>query len=311
MTKSIVLITGGTGTFGQAFAQRCLDLGVSEIRIFSRDEKKQYEMKQKYPNMKFYIGDIRDKKSIDNAMQGVNYVFHAAAMKQIPSCEQYPLEAIKTNVLGSENVLASAIEHKVNKIICLSTDKTVYPISTMGTTKLLMEKLALTKAKEQSETQICITRFCNLISSNGSVVPLFLNQIKNNQPLTITNPSMTRFMMSLQDAIDLVEYVMKEGKNGEIYMKNAQPCQIGDLAKCICKYAGASSDYPVIFTGTRPGEKTHETLLTLEEAENAYCDKNYVIITNNHLDSVTPYKLIVPSLMNETEILTLLQSMEK
>ena len=213
--NSTILITGGTGTFGSAFLEYCIKQNAKEIRIFSRDEKKQYELKQKYLDnfkVKFYIGDVRDIESLNRAMLNVDYVFHAAAMKQVPSCEQHPMEAVKTNIIGSENVLNSAIKNNVKKVVLLSTDKAVYPTSAMGMTKAYMEKIALQKSREQSGTEICITRFCNLISSNGSVVPLFINQIKNNQPLTITDPFMSRYFMSLQQAIELVEKAFIEGK---------------------------------------------------------------------------------------------------
>lgn len=311
MKNSIILITGGTGTFGQAFAQRCLEKGAAEIRIFSRDEKKQYEMKQRYPNFKFYIGDIRDKNAIEAAMEGVDYVFHTAAMKQIPSCEQYPLEAIKTNLLGSNNVIDAAIKCKVKKIVCLSTDKAVNPISTMGLTKALMEKLALAKAKESKDTIICITRFCNLIASNGSVVPLFLNQIKNQQPLTITDPHMTRFMMSLQEAMDLVEKALIEGNNGEIYIKLTKPLLIQDLITSICKFTNTTNNYPINIIGARPGERQHESLLTLEEANHAFCYNDYIVINSQYNNLNTTYSSDTMELMNENEILSLFHSIKE
>lgn len=282
MENAIILITGGTGTFGAAFTEYCLNLPIKEIRIFSRDEKKQYEMNTNYNNskLKFYIGDIRDKHSLDAAMIDVDYVFHAAAMKQVPTCEQYPLEAFKTNVLGSVNVLESAIEHNVKKVVCLSTDKAVYPTSTMGLTKSLMEKIALQKSKEQNTTQICITRFCNLIASNGSVVPLFINQIKNNKPISITDPTMTRFFMSVQEAIDLVYYAFTSGTNGEIIVKYCHPCEIRALAQGVCEYMGKTI-YPITIIGGRPGEKKHEMLITNEEYDNALLVNNDYIIINN------------------------------
>lgn len=315
MKNSVILITGGTGTFGSAFLNRCLQKEVAEIRIFSRDEKKQYDMIQKYklyPNVKFYIGDVKDKASVDNAMRNVDYVFHAAAMKQVPICENYPLEAIKTNILGSDNVLTSAIEHNVKKVICLSTDKAVYPISTMGTTKLCMEKIALAKAQMQTNTSIVITRFCNLIASSGSVVPLFLNQIKNNEPLTITNPNMTRFMISLQEAMDLVEKAFINGNSGEIYIKYTKPLLIKDLATSICKFAGAANNYPINIIGIRSGEREHESLLTMEEVNHATYLDNYIIINSkNNAYLNIAYSSNNIELMNESEILSLLQSMEE
>lgn len=312
--NAVILITGGTGTFGSAFLDRCLQQKAAEIRILSRDEKKQYDMMQKYklhPNIKFYIGDIRDKASVDNVMKNVDYVFHAAAMKQVPICENFPLEAIKTNILGSENVLTSAIEHDVKKVICLSTDKAVYPISTMGTTKLCMEKIALAKSKMQTNTTIVITRFCNLIASNGSVVPLFLNQIKNQQPLTITDPRMTRFMMSLQEAMDLVEKALVEGNNGEIYIKLTKPLLIQDLITSICKFTNTTNDYPINIIGARPGERQHESLLTFEEAKHAFCYNDYIVINSQYNNLNTTYSSDVMELMNENEILSLLHSIQE
>lgn len=287
MHNSIILITGGTGTFGKAFLNKILTYNPKEIRIFSRDETKQYIMMQEfccYPNVKFYIGDVRDKNRVDEVMQNVDYVFHAAAMKQIPICELNPQEAIKTNVIGSNNVLDSAIEHKVKKIVCLSTDKAVYPISTMGTTKLCMEKLALQKAKEQSNTEICVTRFCNLISSNGSVVPLFMNQIKNNQPLTITNPDMTRFFMTINEAVELIEFAFKLGEHGKIYIKNSNACSLMDLAKGVCLYMGKDETYPIKIIGVRQGEKMHELLVTDEEMARLKSKNGYLEITNTKTD---------------------------
>ena len=282
MENTIVLITGGTGTFGKAFIDKCLQLNAKEIRVFSRDEKKQYEMKYKYnnPKLSFFIGDIRDKSSLDKAMKNVDYVFHAAAMKQVPTCETYPEEAIKTNVHGSLNVLNSAIEHKVKKVVCLSTDKAVYPISTMGLTKSLMEKIALAKSKEDHSTTICVTRFCNLIVSNGSAVPLFMNQIENNQPLTVTDPNMTRFFMSTKNAIDLVYYAFKNGENGDIFIQHEQPCKIGDLAQAVRVYMNCPN-HPIQYIGARKGEKLHEKLITDEEFQRAICENNYIVIKNN------------------------------
>lgn len=313
MKNSVVLITGGTGTFGSAFLNRCIKNKAAEIRILSRDEKKQYDMMQKYKNysnIKFYIGDIRDKKSVDDAMRGVDYVFHAAAMKQIPSCEKYPLEAVKTNILGSENVLSSAIEHNVKKVVCLSTDKAVYPISTMGTTKLCMEKIALSKAKEQTKTAICITRFCNLIASNGSVVPLFINQIKENKPLTITDPNMTRFMMSISEAMDLVEEALINGKNGEIYIKYTKPLKIGDLATAVCHLMKVDN-YPIQIIGSRVGERQYEALLTEEESHYAKYIDNYIIITSNSNNLNIDYSSNNIECLDLNEILSLLYSLEE
>lgn len=278
---STILITGGTGTFGQAFLQHCLDSGAKEIRILSRDEKKQYDLMQQYPNqnVKFYLGDIRDKKSIERAMQKVDYVFHAAAMKQIPACESFPLEAVKTNVLGSENVLNTAIENKVKKVVCLSTDKAVYPISTMGLTKSLMEKIALAKAAEQTITEIYITRFSNLLISNGSVVPLFIKLAKNKQPLTVTNPEMTRFFIGIEEAMDLVEWAFYSGQNGEIITKASKSIRLGDLAEAIGQLYDTESNIKII--GARPGERQHESLISVEEASIARMVNDYIVLSSN------------------------------
>lgn len=280
LCNATVLITGGTGTFGSAFLDRCLERGVAEVRIFSRDEKKQYDMAQKYhgKNVKFCIGDIRERHTLDKAMNGVDYVFHAAAMKQVPSCEQFPMEAFKTNVIGSNNVLESAIEHGVKKVICLSTDKAVNPVSTMGLTKALMEKCALQKSREQNKTEICITRFCNLMVSNGSVVPLFMRQAMNHRSLTITDPEMTRYMMSMADAIDVVEKALCIGCNGEIFIRKARACKIGDLAKAVYKTLGMPEDSPVEIIGTRPGERKHESLLADHEVFNAIEYGEYIVV---------------------------------
>ena len=291
LKDSIILITGGTGTFGSAFIERCLKYFPKEIRIFSRGEKKQYDLKQKYnniSNIKFYIGDIRDKSSVDKVMKNVDYVFHAAAMKHVPICEENPIEAIKINIIGSNNILDSAIEHQVKKVICLSTDKAVYPSSLMGITKAGMEKVALSKAKEQNNTQIVITRFCNLLISNGSVVPLFIDQIKNNKPLTITNPNMTRFFMTLNDALDLIEEALFEGKNGDIYVKKASSCSIKFLTDSIKELLNVQN-YPEKILGERPGEKTHEYLITKEELPFCSIKNNYFIISQNIKNNIDDY----------------------
>lgn len=310
MQNSIILITGGTGTFGRAFLKRILTYSPREIRIFSRDEAKHYVMMQefkKYNNIKFIIGDIRDKSTVDAAMKNVNYVFHAAAMKQVPICELNPIEAMKTNIQGSDNVLTSAITHGVKKIVCLSTDKAVYPISTMGATKLCMEKLALQKAMNQNETKICITRFCNLISSNGSVVPLFINQIQNNLPLTVTNPDMVRFIMSVNDAIDLVEFAFKYGEHGKIYIKNSSPCILSDLIQAIKIYMKVDDNYPVIIIGSRPGEKQIELLFTNEEAQCLEITNSYIAISNIYTNNNFQYN----NYLTITDIVNMLQEMEE
>ena len=283
LAGSKILITGGTGTFGSAFLDKALAAGVEEVRIFSRDEKKQYDMAQRYrkhDNVRFLLGDIRDRRSIDSAMQGVDYVFHAAAMKQVPSCEQFPLEAIKTNINGSDNVLSLAIQKRVKKVVCLSTDKAVYPTSAMGMTKAYMEKLAMQKAADQNRTEICVTRFGNLVASRGSAVPLFIEQVQNGMPITITNPEMTRFMMTVREATDLVEQAFMIGENGDLLVKRSKACTTGDLAKAVCRYLNLPADYQTEIIGIRPGEKMHEALLTEEEAYLARMKGDYMVVSH-------------------------------
>jgi len=262
-----LLITGGTGSFGNAVLERFLNTEVKEIRIFSRDEKKQDDMRirLKSDKVKFYIGDVRDYESVDSALKGVDYIFHAAALKQVPSCEFYPMEAVKTNVLGTENVLNAALNNKVKKVIVLSTDKAVYPINAMGTSKAMMEKLMVAKSRTVDEhiTILCGTRYGNVIASRGSVIPLFINQIKSGQPLTVTDSNMTRFMMSLDSAVDLVLYAFKHAQQGDMFVKKAPACTIGDLALAIKELFNAKNEIKII--GTRHGEKLFETLLTREE----------------------------------------------
>ena len=262
-----LLITGGTGSFGNAVLERFLNTEVKEIRIFSRDEKKQDDMRIRLKNdkVKFYIGDVRDYESVDSALKGVDYIFHAAALKQVPSCEFYPLEAVKTNILGTENVLNAALNNKVKKVIVLSTDKAVYPINAMGTSKAMMEKLMVAKSRTVDEhiTILCSTRYGNVIASRGSVIPLFINQIKSGQPLTVTDSNMTRFMMSLDSAVDLVLYAFKHARQGDMFVKKAPACTIGDLALAIKELFKAKNEIKII--GTRHGEKLFETLLTREE----------------------------------------------
>ena len=266
-TSTTLLITGGTGSFGNAVLKRFLDTDIFEIRIFSRDEKKQDDMRRLYNNekIKFYIGDVRDRRSIDFAMNGVDYVFHAAALKQVPSCEFFPMEAVRTNVLGTENVLDSAEEHGVEKVICLSTDKAVYPINAMGISKAMMEKVMMAKARSASKgrTVICGTRYGNVMASRGSVIPLFIDQIHSGKPLTITDPNMTRFLMTLEDAVDLVLYAFEHAVPGDIFVQKAPASTIADLAQAIKEVFGADNEVRVI--GTRHGEKLYETLLTREE----------------------------------------------
>lgn len=274
----VLLITGGTGSFGTAVLRNFLNYGLKEIRIFSRDEKKQEDMRQFYKNstLKFYIGDVRDKQSVDSAMIGTDYVFHAAALKQVPSCEFYPLQAVQTNILGTSNVLLSAIEHKVKKVICLSTDKAVYPINAMGMSKALMEKTFIAAARQATEsgTLICGTRYGNVMASRGSVIPLFIEQIRNGKPITITDPNMTRFMMSLDQAVDLVVFAFKNGKSGDIFVQKSPATNVITLAEAIKKTLN-KPEHVVKVIGTRHGEKLYETLLTREEMVRAIDMKDY------------------------------------
>lgn len=308
-----VLITGGTGTFGNAFLDKCIEDGAKEVRIFSRDEKKQYDMAQRYRahNVRFFLGDIRDKRTIDAAMTGVDYVFHAAAMKQVPSCEMFPIEAVKTNITGSDNLLSSAIGKRVKKVVCLSTDKAVYPTSAMGMTKAYMEKLAIQKANEQDRTKICVTRFGNLVASRGSAVPLFIEQVQNGMPITITDPDMTRFLMTVHEAVDLVAKAFSLGENGELLVKKSSACTTGDLAKAVCKFLNLPADYPTEIIGIRPGEKMHEALLTEEEAEMAVVKGDYIVVSRKR-DTVgrldAQYKSDLAPRMTEEQVLNLIRS---
>ncbi len=261
----ILLITGGTGSFGNAVMKRFLNTEIKEIRIFSRDEKKQDDMRKLYKSdkLKFYIGDVRDTSSIKNAMYNVDYVFHAAALKQVPSCEFFPLEAVKTNVIGTDNVLTAAIEAGVKKVICLSTDKAAYPINAMGISKAMMEKVFVAKAKTVSNTVICGTRYGNVMASRGSVIPLFVDQIRKKADLTVTNPYMTRFLMSLDEAVELVIFAFKNGQAGDIMVQKSPASTVGDLAEAVKELFDSQSKIKII--GTRHGEKLYETLLTKEE----------------------------------------------
>ncbi len=268
----ILLITGGTGSFGNKVLEMFLDSDLKEIRIFSRDEKKQDDMRKKYnnPKLKFYIGDVRDRSTIDVAMENVDYIFHAAALKQVPSCEFFPIEATKTNVFGSNNVLESAIQHGVKKIVCLSTDKAAYPINAMGMSKALMEKTIIAKARmlgEHSNTIICLTRYGNVMGSRGSVIPLFYKLIKKGKPLTITDPDMTRYMMTLEDAVKLVMYAFENGQQGDLFVQKAPGATIKTLADAVKKYKNSDAEIKII--GTRHGEKDHEVLVTREEMTKA------------------------------------------
>ncbi|MBP3559728.1 MAG: polysaccharide biosynthesis protein [Clostridia bacterium] len=270
-----LLITGGTGSFGNAVLNRFLNTDIGEIRVFSRDEKKQDDMRHEFQakmpevaeKIKFYIGDVRDLQSVKNAMHGVDYIFHAAALKQVPSCEFFPMEAVRTNVIGTDNVLTAAIEEGVKSVICLSTDKAAYPVNAMGITKALEERVAVAKSRNTSTTKICCTRYGNVMCSRGSVIPLWIDQIRAGNPITITEPSMTRFVMSLDEAVDLVLFAFENGVNGDILVQKAPACTIEVLAKAVTSLFGPDTEIKVI--GIRHGEKLYETLLTNEECANA------------------------------------------
>ena len=270
-----LLITGGTGSFGNAVLNRFLNTDIGEIRVFSRDEKKQDDMRHEFQakmpqvaeKIKFYIGDVRDLQSVKNAMHGVDYIFHAAALKQVPSCEFFPMEAVRTNVIGTDNVLTAAIEEGVKSVICLSTDKAAYPVNAMGITKALEERVAVAKSRNTTTTKICCTRYGNVMCSRGSVIPLWIDQIRAGNPITITEPSMTRFVMSLDEAVDLVLFAFENGVNGDILVQKAPACTIEVLAKAVTSLFGPDTEIKVI--GIRHGEKLYETLLTNEECANA------------------------------------------
>jgi UDP-N-acetylglucosamine 4,6-dehydratase len=268
--NKILLITGGTGSFGNAVLRRFLDSDLKEIRIFSRDEKKQDDLRKQYnnPKLKFYIGDVRDYQSVLNAVRGVDFIFHAAALKQVPSCEFHPMEAVKTNVIGTENVLEAAINCGVSRVVVLSTDKAVYPINAMGISKAMMEKIAVAKSRSSNETVINVTRYGNVMCSRGSVIPLFTNQIRSGQAITITDPAMTRFMMTLDDAVNLVMFAFENGGSGEIFVQKAPAATIEVLANALVKILGVPN-HPINIIGTRHGEKLFEALLTREELVSA------------------------------------------
>lgn len=286
-TNKTLLITGGTGSFGNAVLRRFLKTDIREIRIFSRDEKKQDDMRKRFNDekLKFYIGDVRDPQSISNAMRGVDYVFHAAALKQVPSCEFYPLEAVKTNVLGTENVLESAILHGVSRVVCLSTDKAVYPINAMGISKALMEKVIVAKSRnlEGTNTVISGTRYGNVMASRGSVIPLFIRQVIENTPITLTDPSMTRFMMTLDDAVDLVLHAFENGTNGDIFVQKAPAATIEVLTQAILEMIG-KPEHQVNIIGTRHGEKLFEALCSREEMFVAQDQGDYYRIPADNRD---------------------------
>lgn len=266
--NKVLLITGGTGSFGNAVLKRFLNSDIKEIRIFSRDEKKQDDMRHQLqnPKVKFYIGDVRDKRSVDGVMMGVDYVFHAAALKQVPSCEFFPMQAVRTNIIGTENVLDSAVQHEVKNVVVLSTDKAAYPINAMGISKAMMEKVAIAKGRQlgkDSQTTICCTRYGNVMASRGSVIPLWVEQIKAGNPITITDPKMTRYMMTLHDAVDLVLYAFEHGRNGDLFVQKAPASTLIVLAEALKELYNANNEVKVI--GTRHGEKLYETLVTREE----------------------------------------------
>ena len=271
-----LMITGGTGSFGNAVLNRFLKTDIGEIRIFSRDEKKQDDMRHEFQakmpevaeKISFYIGDVRDLQSVKNAMHGVDYIFHAAALKQVPSCEFFPIEAVKTNVLGTENVLTAAIEAGVKNVVCLSTDKAAYPVNAMGTSKAMMEKVIVAKSRTTKETKICCTRYGNVMCSRGSVIPLWIDQIRNGNPITLTEPTMTRFIMSLDEAVDLVLFAFENGESGDILVQKAPACTIQTQAEAVCELFGGNKD-DIKVIGIRHGEKMYETLLTNEECAHA------------------------------------------
>ena len=323
-----LLITGGTGSFGNAVLNRFLDTDIGEIRIFSRDEKKQDDMRHeyqaKYPEasnkIKFYIGDVRDIQSVKNAMHGVDYIFHAAALKQVPSCEFFPIEAVKTNVLGTENVLTAAIEAGVKKVICLSTDKAAYPVNAMGTSKAMMEKVIVAKSRTVSpeKTSICCTRYGNVMCSRGSVIPLWIEQIKNGHPITVTEPTMTRFIMSLEEAVELVVFAFQNAESGDIMVQKAPACTIEVQAQAVKELFHSDDEIKVI--GIRHGEKMYETLLTNEECANAIdmgnfyrvpCDKRDLNYDKYFKDGDVERNPLTEFNSNNTELLNVEQVKEK
>ncbi len=284
LKNKVLLITGGTGSFGNAVLRKYLNEEIKEVRIFSRDEKKQDDQRKLYKDdrIKFYLGDVRNKQSIDDAMVGVDYVFHAAALKQVPSCEFHPLEAVSTNILGTANVIDSAFSNRVEKIVCLSTDKAVYPINAMGTSKAMMEKVVVAKSRNAPRnTSLCLTRYGNVMSSRGSVIPLWLSQIDQKKPITITDKEMTRFMMTLEDAIDLVEYAFLNGKNGDIFVQKSPAAKMGTLLKAILSLKQLKN-YPIHDIGIRHGEKVFEVLCSKEEMFRAEDLKNYYRIPSDN-----------------------------
>ena len=327
-TNKTLLITGGTGSFGNAVLNGFLNTDIGEIRIFSRDEKKQDDMRHDFQarmpevadKIKFYIGDVRDLASVKNAMHGVDYIFHAAALKQVPSCEFFPLEAVKTNVIGTDNVLTAAIDEGVQAVICLSTDKAAYPVNAMGTSKAMMEKVIVAKSRTVSpeKTKICCTRYGNVLCSRGSVVPLWIEQIKSGKPITITEPEMTRFIMSLEEAVDLVIFAFENGESGDIMVQKAPACTIGVLAQAIKELFESEDEIKVI--GIRHGEKMYETLLTNEECSNAIdmgnfyrvpCDKRGLNYDKYFKEGNVERNKLTEFNSNNTELLNVEQVKEK
>ena len=328
-TNKTLLITGGTGSFGNAVLNRFLKTDIGEIRIFSRDEKKQDDMRHEFQakmpevadKIKFYIGDVRDINSVKNAMHGVDYIFHAAALKQVPSCEFFPIEAVKTNVLGTENVLTAAIEAGVKNIVCLSTDKAAYPVNAMGTSKAMMEKVIVAKSRTVSpeKTKICCTRYGNVMCSRGSVIPLWIEQIRAGKPITVTDPKMTRFIMSLEEAVDLVLFAFEHGESGDILVQKAPACTIQTQAEAVCElFGGDKNNIKVI--GIRHGEKMYETLLTNEECASAIdlgnfyrvpCDKRGLNYDKYFNDGDKERNPLTEFNSNNTQLLTVAETKEK
>ena len=326
-TNKTLMITGGTGSFGNAVLNRFLKTDIGEIRIFSRDEKKQDDMRHEFQakmpeaaeKIKFYIGDVRDIASVKNAMHGVDYIFHAAALKQVPSCEFFPIEAVKTNVLGTENVLTAAIDEGVKTVICLSTDKAAYPINAMGTSKAMMEKVIVAKSRTTQTTKICCTRYGNVMCSRGSVIPLWIDQIRNGNPITITEPKMTRFIMSLDEAVDLVLFAFEHGQNGDLLIQKAPACTIQTQAEAVCElFGGKKEDIRVI--GIRHGEKMYETLLTNEECAHAVdlgnfyrvpCDKRGLNYDKYFRQGETERNTLTEFNSDNTQLLSVEQVKEK
>ncbi len=322
-----LLITGGTGSFGNAVLNRFLNTDIGEIRIFSRDEKKQDDMRHEFQvkmpevadKISFYIGDVRDLQSVKNAMHGVDYIFHAAALKQVPSCEFFPIEAVKTNVIGTENVLNAAIEAGVKNVVCLSTDKAAYPVNAMGTSKAMMEKVVVAKARTTTATKICCTRYGNVMCSRGSVIPLWIDQIRQGNPITLTDPTMTRFIMSLDEAVDLVLFAFEHGEAGDILVQKAPACTIQTQAEAVCELFGGNKD-DIKVIGIRHGEKMYETLLTNEECANAVdmgdfyrvpCDTRGLNYDKYFNKGDTKRNTLVEFNSNNTQLLTVEQTKAK